>query len=105
MDVVRTLLFALCMTSFANVLSQETSPVQYPFDHPDSNPRGIFGTDGRKEIKDTEGFSEFARATAVLIPKEDLKGNRKISRSNFYSWLLWFSYCSRCSCDCWSLLF
>lgn len=70
------ILSALFIVIMTGLYAQENPPLQYPFGEPDSTPRGIFGEDGRKEIKDTEGFDEFARATAVLIPKDAIEGNR-----------------------------
>ena len=54
----------------------QKKPVDFPFGPINSNARGIFGQDDRVEIKDAEGFQEFARATAVMIPKSSVDGNR-----------------------------
>lgn len=66
-------LFATAL--FFNGFSQE-KPVDFPFGPIGSTPRGIFGEDSRVEIKDAEGFKEFARATAVMIPKSSVDGDR-----------------------------
>jgi hypothetical protein len=54
----------------------KAEPTQYPFGHKDDSSRGVFGSDDRKEIKDAYGFEDYARATAVMIPKSAIKGNR-----------------------------
>lgn len=67
------ILFATIL--FFNGFTQE-KPVEFPFGPIGSSPRGIFGEDNRVEIKDAEGYKEFARATAVMIPKSNVDGNR-----------------------------
>lgn len=70
-NILILLATALFFCSYA-----QENPKQYPFGVPGSEPRGVFGEDNRKEVKDAEGFKEFARATAVMIPKSDIRGNR-----------------------------
>ena len=60
---------------FLNGFAQE-KPVDFPFGAIGTNSRGVFGDDNRLEIKDNEGFKQFARATAVMIPKNRIIGNR-----------------------------
>ncbi|GAA4282177.1 trypsin-like peptidase domain-containing protein [Gaetbulibacter aestuarii] len=51
--------------------------LQYPFaELGTESPRGVFGTDDRKEVKDAYGFKDFVRATAVMIPKNLITDNR-----------------------------
>lgn len=68
-------LILLATTLFICSYAQE-NPKQYPFGVPGSESRGVFGEDNRKEVKDAEGFQEFARATAVMIPKSSVSGNK-----------------------------
>ena len=51
-------------------------PKEYPFGAPGSTPRGVFGNDDRKEVKDAEGYEDFVRATAVMVSKKAIRGNR-----------------------------
>lgn len=74
--MINFFLVSILFFGITTLQAQETPPLQYPFEEPGSSPRGVFGEDGRKEIKDAEGFEDFARATAVMIPKEEIKGNR-----------------------------
>lgn len=67
------ILFATVL--FLNGFAQE-KPVDFPFGAIGTNSRGVFGDDNRLEIKDAEGFKQFARATAVMIPKNRIRGNR-----------------------------
>ena len=72
--------FALSLNAQDNSQNKE---LEYPFAAPGTQvTRGVFGEDDRKEIKDTEGFKDFARATAVMISKENIYDNE------FYSWSL-----------------
>ena len=51
-------------------------PADYPFGEPGITTRGTFGKDDRKEVKDAEGYEDFVRATAVMVPKEAIKNDR-----------------------------
>lgn len=72
------LLFALLMMSY--LCAQEkppAEPLQYPFDALGTETsRGVFGEDDRKEVNDAEGIADFVRATAVMIPKKNIRDNR-----------------------------
>lgn len=72
--------FALLMFSgvfFVNAQDKpKAEPMQYPFGKPGDTTRGVFGEDDRKEIKDAYEFKDYARATAVMIPKSSIKGNK-----------------------------
>tara|TARA_R110002072_G_scaffold4419_3_gene31035 strand:- start:812 stop:2530 length:1719 start_codon:yes stop_codon:yes gene_type:complete len=70
-----TILTLFTTILFLSSYAQE-KPADFPFGPINSNARGIFGEDDRVEIKDAEGFQEFARATAVMIPKSSVDGNR-----------------------------
>lgn len=61
-----------------SVWSQDKEPpLQYPFEETGVEvPRGVYGTDDRKEVKDANGIADFVRATAVMINKKDIVGNR-----------------------------
>lgn len=75
-----TLFIVIC---FFSLNAQENKIIEYPFAEPGSQvTRGVFGKDDRKEIKDAEGFKDFARATAVMISKKN------IYNEEFYSWSL-----------------
>jgi V8-like Glu-specific endopeptidase len=71
----KNILILFVSAFFLNGFAQE-KPVDFPFGAIDSKARGVFGDDNRVEIKDAEGFKEFARATAVMIPKNSIRGNR-----------------------------
>ena len=61
------------MICFFSLNAQENKIIEYPFAEPGSQvTRGVFGKDDRKEIKDAEGFKDFARATAVMISKKNI---------------------------------
>ncbi|BAO74625.1 v8-like Glu-specific endopeptidase [Winogradskyella sp. PG-2] len=73
-------IFALSLNAQVN---SKITELEYPFAAPGTEvSRGVFGKDDRKEIKDSEGFKDFARATAVMINKESVYNNE------FYSWSL-----------------
>jgi len=63
-----------------SIFSQENdieSPLQYPFEETGVElPRGVYGSDDRKEVKDAEGIKDFVRATAVMINKADIVGDK-----------------------------
>ncbi|NNK83204.1 MAG: trypsin-like serine protease [Flavobacteriaceae bacterium] len=77
---MRTLLlfFAFCISVILNAQEKpDPEPLQYPFDEIGTeSTRGVFGEDDRKEVSDAEGIADFVRATAVMIPKKNLKDNR-----------------------------
>jgi V8-like Glu-specific endopeptidase len=80
---VALLLLAISTSIFSQDTLQKTIEYEYPFAAPGTEvSRGVFGDDDRKEVKDAEGFKEFARATAVMIAKESIYDNE------FYSWSL-----------------
>ena len=70
-------LLLLCSNS---ILAQETktdSLFQYPFGETGKDlPRGLYGEDNRVDVKDAEGIEDFVRATAVMIPKVNIRGNK-----------------------------
>ncbi|RNC86720.1 MAG: hypothetical protein ED556_04685 [Winogradskyella sp.] len=80
MKKLTLLLSALLVCAFN--FSQNTE-IEYPFAEPGSKvSRGVFGKDGRVEVKDAEGYEDFVRATAVMISKQN------IYEDEFYSWSL-----------------
>lgn len=73
----------LVSTSLLTANAQDQKIIEYPFNEPGSEPsRGVFGKDDRKEIKDAEGFKQFARATAAMVTKSNAYDD------DFYSWSL-----------------
>lgn len=69
----------LCFST--SLIAQEKNqpePFQYPFGEIGSTPRGIFGDDDRKEVKDAEGIKDFVRATAAMVSKDMIDGNELI---------------------------
>lgn len=73
------LLLAIALVSSLGLMAQEDQtpePLQYPFAEPGSSPRGVFGDDDRQEVKDAHGIEDFVRATAVMVPKYNVEGNR-----------------------------
>ncbi len=76
-----TLLLGIILCSLSNY--SQNQEIDYPFAAPGSKvSRGVFGTDGRIEVKDAEGYQDFVRATAVMINKDNIYNNE------FYSWSL-----------------
>ncbi|MCF7561882.1 ankyrin repeat domain-containing protein [Sabulilitoribacter multivorans] len=70
-----TLLFLLSLSNFF-CIAQDIE-IEYPFGETgEPVPRGVFGEDDRKEVTDAEGIEDFVRATAVMIPKWRIDGNR-----------------------------
>lgn len=83
---MKQLLFFLTFFSFIVLGSaqkrQAAEPLQYPFDETGTEvSRGVFGADDRKEVKDAEGIEDFVRATAVMIPKANIVGNKVYGRT------------------------
>ncbi|SDH01163.1 trypsin-like peptidase domain-containing protein [Winogradskyella thalassocola] len=77
-----SLIVAFSLSLFAQEKSQNKE-IEYPFAEPGSKvTRGVFGEDGRKEVKDAEGYTDFVRATAVMISKQNIYDNE------FYAWSL-----------------
>ena len=81
-----TKIILVCLLATFMLNAQEDSlkkEMEYPFAEPGSEvSRGVFGKDDRKEVKDAEGYEDFVRATAVMIPKSS------IYNDEFYSWSL-----------------
>ena len=78
---MKKLLLVLFAFSFISFLSAQdkpkAEPLQYPFDEIGTeSTRGVFGLDDRKEVKDAKGIADYVRATAVMIPKINIKDNR-----------------------------
>ncbi len=66
--------FSFIVTSQENVAD---IPIEYPFGEPGKTlERGFFGKDDRKEVIDAIGIKDFVRATAVMIPKQYILGNK-----------------------------
>lgn len=72
------LVLTLCSVIVTNAQEKpDPEPLQYPFDElGTTSTRGIFGDDDRKEVKDAEGIADYVRATAVMIPKKNMVGNK-----------------------------
>ncbi|MDA8886216.1 ankyrin repeat domain-containing protein [Bacteroidia bacterium] len=73
--------FSLLLTGFLASAQTSTYPKADPLKYPfgpigDSAARGVFGADDRKEVNDVNGIADFTRATAVMIPKKNINGNR-----------------------------
>lgn len=75
-----TLFLLIC---FISLNAQDQRIIEYPFAEPGTKvTRGVFGDDDRVEVKDAEGFQDFARATAVMVSRNN------IFNEEFYSWSL-----------------
>ncbi|WP_198658926.1 trypsin-like peptidase domain-containing protein [Winogradskyella tangerina] len=75
-----TLFLLIC---FISLSAQDQRIIEYPFAEPGTKvTRGVFGDDDRVEVKDAEGFQDFARATAVMVSRNN------IFNEEFYSWSL-----------------
>lgn len=73
------LIIAIVIAHSMAILAQDrpkAEPMEFPFGPFGENARGVFGNDDRKEIKDAYGFEDYARATAVMIPKSSISGNK-----------------------------
>jgi hypothetical protein len=71
----------LLIAFLVNIMNaQETtldSLFQYPFGETGKElPRGVYGVDNRVDVKDAEGIKDYVRATAVMIPKVNIRGNK-----------------------------
>lgn len=76
-----TFLFLFSISSM--VFAQEPEmPKEYPFGAPDTEARGVFGDDDRKEVQDAYGYEDFVRATAVMVNKNSFYENK------FYAYTL-----------------
>lgn len=67
-----------CLISGQSLLAQERlqEARTFPFGEPGTTSRGVFGEDDRKEVRDAEGFEDYVRATAVMVPRESVNGTR-----------------------------
>ena len=65
-----------CLLSGQSLLAQEglQEARTFPFGEPGTTSRGVFGEDDRKEVRDAEGFEDYVRATAVMVPKASVYG-------------------------------
>lgn len=71
------ILITLFFISVVHAQDKETKlPSEYPFGAPDSESRGVFGEDGREEVNDVSGITHYTNATAVMIPKNYVRGNK-----------------------------
>ncbi len=66
----------LCMTVSYGQDKDVKLPSEFPFGAPDSESRGVFGEDGREEVNDVSGITHYTNATAVMIPKNYVDGNK-----------------------------
>ncbi len=75
------LLLLFTFISLPTVFSQEEGKNKDQFEYPFGETgkpisRGVYGSDDRKEVNDAEGIEDFVRATAVMIPRSNIRGNR-----------------------------
>lgn len=68
-------LMALVSYSYAQDFPKP-EPRDYPFSDGSDTSRGVYGADDRKEVGDRSWVKDYARATAVMIKKTDLVGNK-----------------------------
>jgi V8-like Glu-specific endopeptidase len=74
--------FLLLLSNHLCIAQDTEIPFEYPFGETGQPvPRGVYGEDNRKEVNDTEGIEDFVRATAVMIPKINVRGNKIYGRS------------------------
>lgn len=79
MKIIKSILLVLIAVSLSAVNAQEKEtklPKEYPFGAPGSESRGVFGEDGRQEVNDVSGISHYTNATAVMVPKDNVSGNK-----------------------------
>ena len=83
MKNINLILWVLLVNLCVLPINSQNQTLEYPFAEPGTDvSRGVFGDDDRKEVKDAEGFKDFVRATAVMIPKTAIYNNE------FYAWSL-----------------
>jgi V8-like Glu-specific endopeptidase len=61
---------------------EKPQPESYPFGKLGDTSRGVFGEDDRIEVTDAYGYSDFVRATAVMVTKKEVVGDK------IYGWSL-----------------
>jgi V8-like Glu-specific endopeptidase len=59
----------------------KTEPYQFPYGDLVDTTRGVFGVDNRSEARDAVVFKDMVRATAVMIHKSKIKGNKVYSET------------------------
>lgn len=79
MKRVQIIVSILCLLSITTGIAQDKEvklPAEYPFAAPGSESRGVFGEDGREEVNDVSGITHYTNATAVMIPKKNVDGDK-----------------------------
>ncbi|MBR9859850.1 trypsin-like serine protease [bacterium] len=82
------LLLASLFVSFSasaqvkDTMRGETGVGEWPFSLSDDGSRGVYDEDDRLDVTDAEGYDDFVRATAVMVLKENVRGNK------VYGWSL-----------------
>lgn len=75
--LIAILVMMLPLFVVAQDFSKENpEPETYPFGEPGDKSRGVFGKDDRIEATDAYGYRDYVRATAVMVPKRDVRGNK-----------------------------
>ena len=72
-----SLFFIFIFVVGASAQIEQDTIFEYPFGEIGSTvPRGVYGSDDRRDVKDVSGIKDFVRATAVMIPKSNIRGNK-----------------------------
>ncbi len=73
-------LISLTIWSIAQV-KPETEAYEFPYGDLADTSRGVFGDDNRKEVKDATEYHQLVRATAVMVHKDKIRGNKIYSET------------------------
>lgn len=84
MSVLNKFLLVSIILNITIAQAQNTTknmPAEYPFGAPGSSSRGVFGEDDRHDVNEVYGIEDYTRATAVMIPKSSVEGNKIYGQS------------------------
>lgn len=74
--IVLLIVFGFCILFSYAQDRPEPKPFEYPFADGDEDARGVYGEDDRKEVTEEGWTADYARATAVMIKKDKIVGNK-----------------------------
>ncbi|MGB1037743.1 MAG: ankyrin repeat domain-containing protein, partial [Bacteroidia bacterium] len=76
-QIILIITLALPFIGFAQDFSRENpEPESFPFGEIGDTSRGVFGADDRIEATDAFGYADYVRATAVMVPKKEVSGDK-----------------------------
>ena len=68
--------FSLSAQEVKDTMRGERGPGEWPFGLTDDGSRGVYDDDDRMDVTDAVGYDDFVRATAVMVTKKNVDGNR-----------------------------